>query len=203
MKYLKLIGLSALAALALTALVGAGTSSATVLCASETAPCTSKYGIGTEIKAQLKEGTIAKLHAGFTEIQCKKSRVVAKTENSGGASETVNIPIETLTFEECNCEVVVLKKGRRQIHYIEGTHNGTDTGMESEITVRCPVFGVDCVYGTGAGTDLGVFQGGKGGFEAESVTVPRISGSTFCAKEAQATANYEVTTPKPAYVAQS
>ena len=40
MKHLKMLGLALLAAAALTALLGAGTASATELCSTNTSPCT-------------------------------------------------------------------------------------------------------------------------------------------------------------------
>jgi hypothetical protein len=52
MKHLKMLGLAALAAAALTALIGAGTASATVLCKNNlnTTTCSEKYPAGTKGK---------------------------------------------------------------------------------------------------------------------------------------------------------
>lgn len=203
MKRMKLFLAAALAITALAAIAGGGTASATVLCANESAPCSSKYTAGTEVKAQLKSGSIAILETSITKIECTGSNAVGKLQNNGGAAETLKFAVEELTFKECNCEVKVLKKGEKEIHYISGTHNGTDTGKGSEVTVNCNGWS-DCIYGTGTGTDLGIFVGGTGAWEAEEILVPRVGGSSvLCPATARGTVAYEVTSPKPLYIAES
>lgn len=201
MKQRKILFLSAFALMASLAIAGAGTASATVLCKTEASPCSTKYEAGTEIKAHLKAGTVAILETSVTKIECKQATVDVKVENAGGPTSTVSGPVSNISFGECNCPVTMLKNGSKEIHYIEGTHNGTVTGTGSQGTVNCP-FGVDCVYGTNS-TDLGVIIGGSGAVEGENIKIPRISGSPLCASSAAAKATFETVEPSSLYVSSS
>lgn len=60
MKYLKMLGLAAVAAAALMAFVGAGTASAKegVLCSTTSNPCNSKWAAGTVIDFSLKGSAV-------------------------------------------------------------------------------------------------------------------------------------------------
>jgi hypothetical protein len=196
MKYVKMLGLAAVAAAALMAFVGASTASATVL----TSPAGTKLPAGTVITSTLEEPP-AVLTGGFKNIECKKSSVGGKTTNEGGTSETVKGTIETLTFEECNCEVVVVSKGTLEIHNIAGTANGTLTSSGAKVTVNCStIFGnVHCIYTTN-NTDLGTLTGSKtlGGKTATmdiTATIPQEETNFLCAEESVWHAKYLVTSP--------
>lgn len=206
MKYVKMLGLAAVAAAALMAFVGGSTASATVLCKNNTSTlaCTEPYGTGTEITSHLVEKTKATLVTAFKTVECSKSTVNGKVENAGGSAATVGGKISALTFEECNCEVKVLKNGSLEIHSIASTDNGTATGNGSEVTVQCngTLFGnVHCIYTT-ENTDLGTLVGGAPAkLEVKEAEIPRLKTDSLCSEKAKWTANYEVTTPNPLYVA--
>jgi hypothetical protein len=207
MKYVKMLGLAAVAAAALMAFVGASTASATVLCKTTggtTCPANQAYPAGTEIHA-INVGNVT-LTTTFKNIVCEESTVTGSTDNEGGASETVVGSISELTFPnaKCNCEVKVLAKGKLEIHWIEGTDNGTLTAKEQEITAECStIIGkVHCIYATGAGTHIGVFTGGADPvMHAEENNIPRLATSSACAEKAHWDATYTVTSPQPIYVA--
>jgi len=205
MKYLKMLGLAAVAAMALMAF--AGSASATVLCKTTlTTGCAGggqDYAAGTEINATLKAGTSALLRAGFANITCTESTVAGKTENTGSGSETVRGQIETLDFPaaSCNATVHVLKTGELEIHHNAGTDNGTLTGRGSEVTVR--IGEVSCTYGTGTGTNLGTLVGGNPAQMNISTNLPKIAGGFLCANPAEWVATYTVTNPKPLYISAS
>jgi hypothetical protein len=195
MKYVKMLGLAAIAAAALTAFVGAGTASAeTTLCAVNTSPCPagSAYGTGTTINAQLKAGTHATLHAGFAEITCKKSTVTGKIENA----TTPSGKISNLTFTECSGVVKVLKNGSLTAHH-SGGGNGNLTATGVEVTVEQA--GVHCIYGGNITTGLNL-TGGNPATMTSTAKIPLVSGGFFCASPANWTASYEVTSPKPLFV---
>jgi hypothetical protein len=210
MKYVKMLGLAAVAAAALMAFVGASTASATVLCKTPgtgeptgtTCPAGWAYEKGTAIHA-VNEGT-ATLTTSFLDITCNKSTVQGSTDNEGSASETVTGSITTLTFEECNCEVKVLAAGTLEVHWISGTHNGTLTSKNAEVTATCStIFGkVHCIYSTPAtGTDLGTATGGNPAtMDISSADIPRLSTNSLCDTTANWDANYSVTSPAPLYV---
>jgi len=227
MKYVKMLGLAAVAAAALMAFVGSSTASATVLCKTQgtgsptgtTCPEGWAYPSGTEIHAVLKTVTKAKLITSFKTIECGKSTTKGKTENEGGATETVKGPVEVLTFEECNCEVVEVKKGGTlEIHWINvldknekgevtaetGSHNGTLTSSGAEVTTICSsLFGkVHCTYVTN-NTDIGELDGGAPAImtiKGAKIPVDVANSDKLCPEKSEWFAEYEVTSPSPLYV---
>ena len=211
MKYLKMLGLAAVAAAALMAFVGGSTASATVLCKTTptkpqtpegtTCPPNQAYPAGTKIHAVNEEHTV--LTTEFLNVTCTESTVEGETENEGSATETVKGPITVLTFNGCNCTVNVLKRGSLEVHWIEGTHNGTLKSSGAEVTVECStIFGkVHCIYTTNA-TDLGTLTGGKTAtMDISSAGIPRVTTSALCDPTSNWDAKYNITTPDELYVA--
>lgn len=220
MKHLKILGLALVAAAALMAFAGASSASATVLCKVQgtgtptgtTCPSGEAYGAGTKI-----EGTnsgIVKLDTTFKTVECKKSTISGETSTEGSATETVSGPEGTLTFTECNCTVNVLKAGTLEIHWIDpvvegveqGSHNGTLTSNGSEVTVSCnTLFGtVHCIYvtekdsigdltGSATPTSAAIFH--------STAVIKQKKTDSLCAEQSTWTATYEITSPKPLYVA--
>jgi hypothetical protein len=218
MKYVKMLGLAAVAAAALMAFVGASSASATVLCKVEgtgtptgtTCPAEKAYPAGTEIHAVNTSTAI--LEGEPFNIECKKSTVKGKTNNEGSATETVSGPIEVLTFEECGTSTVtVLKKGTLEIHWINpvdeggketGSHDGTLTASGQEVTTETStIFGkVHCIFVT-QNADLGTLKGGNPASFTANAIISKISTNALCPEPGRWTASYEVTTPKPLFVA--
>jgi hypothetical protein len=199
MKYLKMLGLAAVAAAGLMAFVGAGSASATTL------TCTNPPGTkvvcpaGTTIESTATSSLLLK--AGFAEITCTASTVKGKTSNAGSTTETVKGPIETLTFTSCGSSTVdVIKNGSLEIHTdTEGVTdgNGTVTGTGSEVTVSA--FGTSCVYGTPEPKDLGTLKGSSntGGTATFTISasLSKVSGGFLCANPAAWSGSYKVTNP--------
>ena len=210
MKYVKMLGLAAVAAAALMAFVGAGTASATILTCTEPVNLKVQCKTGTTIHA-VNEGTLV-LTGGFKTIECKKGTVHGTVTEAGSATTTVKGTISALTFEECNCEVVVVKSGgggtnfgTLEIHTENNgsvaNNNGTLTGSESKVTVNCStIFGnVHCIYVTNA-THLGTLTGSSnlGGSTATldvTAEIPRENTNGLCAEEAIWHAKYSITEP--------
>lgn len=220
MKYVKMLGLLAVAAAALMAF--AGTASATQL----TDASGNVLGVGTVIHAEA-ESTVT-LHPPIGDIECSGSTVKGSITNAGGASATVSGPIDTtevegkktgLTFTGCNATVTVLQTGSLEIHTktANADGNGTLTSKGTRVTV---VFaGFHCIFETNAtnGTDIGTLTGSKNvvkeihnpGKENEvktfggtatldiEATIPRVGGTSgvFCGSTAQWTGSYKVDTP--------
>jgi hypothetical protein len=207
MKYVKMLGLAAVAAAALMAFVGAGTASATVLCtsppdASGNCPAGAAYAAETTIHATLEPGTSAELRAGFATITCTESTVHGKTANAGGAAETVRGPIETLSFNSCNATVNVTTGGELEIHPIGHTGNGTLTSKGAVAHVS--TLGTTCTYGTqNAVKDIGTLTGGAEPTLHANVNLEKIAGGFLCANPASWTASYIVTSPHALYVTTS
>jgi hypothetical protein len=210
MKYLKMLGLAAVAAMALTAFLGAGSASATVLCteANTTEDCHENgeaYNKGTEFEASLVgTATLTNTSTTTTYVTCSGGAVTGHTENTGigpeGEHET-NIKIEgtEVGWSGCSFTTDTLNPGTLEIDWIEGTDNGTVTSKEAEVTTN--IFG-SCVYGTGKGTDLGVLEGGETPKLVIHAVVKRLK---FCLGPAEAewNAEYHVTSPTPLYVGTS
>jgi hypothetical protein len=100
MKYLKILGLAAVAAMALMAVAGAGTASATELCTVNTSPCpaASKYNSGTVIEAS---STNATLTSSLGNVVCTGSSIKGTTTSSGGSKLSVEGTMESLSFSGC------------------------------------------------------------------------------------------------------
>jgi hypothetical protein len=193
MKYVKMLGLAAVAAAALMAFVGAGTASATTLTGEGGAILKSGTTIHAIFEATEKVPK-ATLTTSFKNIECAKSTVQGKTTNETGTAVTGSV--STLTFEECNCEVKVLKTGTLSITWTEKT-NGTLTSSGAEVTASCStIFGnVHCIYATSA-THLGTLTGGTTAtMDIESAGIPRLTTNSLCDTEANWDAHYKVDIP--------
>ncbi|HEV2858726.1 MAG TPA: hypothetical protein VGW80_10025 [Solirubrobacterales bacterium] len=203
MKYLKILGLAAVAAAALMAF--AGSASATVLCNNNTSTtaCTSKVTAGTAIKSELNGGSATLETTGGTVlVTCTGSTVAGTVENAGGSAATVGGKITALTWSGCSKEVKTLVNGELEIHHIAGTDNGTLTAKNTQVTVNGLFENESCIYGAGTGTDLGTLVGGAPATLSISALVKRQTGSgALCPAETRWTASYKVTAPNPLYVA--
>lgn len=213
MKYVKTLVFGSVAAAALMAYLGAGTASATVLCSEPgtgspvgtTCPAGKAYSSGTSLHAVLDPGTGGStLTNGYKDINCSEATIAGSTSTEGSASTAVSGAVTTLFFSSCNCEVKVLKTGSFEIQWISGTHNGTLKSSGTEVTTTCDIspFGlVHCIYVTN-GTDLGTFTGGNPAtVDIASADIPRLATNLLCDEAGNWDAKYEVTSPKPLYVA--
>lgn len=191
MKYVKMLGLAAVAAAALMAFVGASTASATTLTNGSTAMV-----VGDEIHANAS-GT-ATLTTTFKNIECKESTVAGTISNAGGEGKAVSGNVSSLTWGNCNCEVKTLSGGSLSISST-GSNTGAVTSSNAEVTAQCngTIFGnVHCIYSTGAGTSLGTLNGGKGAkLEVKENNIPRLATSAICAEKAHWDATYVVDVP--------
>ena len=162
MKYLKMLGLAAVAAMALMAFVGAGTASAGgILCSTQTTPCDSPWPVGTVLDFSLKSGTSANLTTteGTTIDTCTEATVQGKlTKNS----ETVATGNNTaITWTKCTSPTTTTKLGKLRITNAGG-YNGTVIADELiEVTIETTFFG-HCLYGVEPGTVLGTVTEGIG-----------------------------------------
>ncbi len=197
MRYLKILGLAAVAAAALTAFVGAGTASAksTELFINTTTTLTG----GTTIHATLEPGTTALLQstsAALTDT-CTESTVHGKTTETTVTNGEITGHIETLSFSNCAFTTHVDIPGTLQITN-EGSDNGTLTGSNSTVTIT--VGGAVCLYGTGAGTHLGTLTGAKSATAHATIDINAVINEqepkkVLCPDTTTWKASYVVTTP--------
>jgi hypothetical protein len=169
MKYLKTLGLAAVAAMALIAFVGAGSASATVLCDTTSTPCAEKWKVGTEPRFTVKPGTagIWTDTSGTVVAKCPEGEIRGEITNAGSATETVKTSVEPSDFtwpgvEGC-IKTITVAGGTLEIHAISGTDNGTVTASGFKITIYFEAFGISCIYGFTEGQDLGTLTASGSG----------------------------------------
>lgn len=183
MKYIKMLGLLAVAAAALMAF--AGVASATTI--------TSSSGETPSIVATSSHPVLHNASLG-TETTCTESTVEGKVDSHGaGAAEG---KISKLTFGNCgNSHVTVKTAGSLSIVGAGATGNGTLTSTGAEITVTNTSVGVSCIYKTNS-THIGTVTGGTPAkLKIESALIPRTGHSFFCGSQGQWTGEYTVTSP--------
>jgi hypothetical protein len=209
MKSLRIFGLAAIAAMALTALAGAGSASATQLYKNTTPGGNDKIAIGTanaEITASLKTGTSALLKdtGGSTNDTCTSSEVKGKIEEDTSSTPSVNPTgkVSTLSFGGCTHTTDVLAKGSLEIRYITGSTNGVLISKEAQVTVQSTVFGISCTANTGTGTSIGTLTGAAAGGQATVDINGVINMGAFCG-DSTWTGTYIVTSPTGLMVEQS
>ena len=205
MRYLKMFGLAVMAAMALMAFLGASTASATKLCKTTDTPHCSAgwhYPVGTVIKASLKGGTKAVFTdtPGTIKGECAESTLEGGMLNTGSETETVRVEVGApkLTWGSCTAEkTVTISGGLLEIHWISGSHNGTVTAVEFEVTVKS--FGISCIYKAGAGIHLGALTSGTQP-TLDINTVMQVVGGFLCPSTGILKATYVITSPTPLYV---
>ena len=197
MKSLKLVGTAAIAAVALTASIGAGTATATELDCSitPTEMCPAETAIHLE-----REGPIF-WHVPFAEFECNNTTFQGKTTTTGNSSETVKGHWSEIFFKECGAaSITVLKPGTFEIHTDTSIHdrNGTLTWTGGEITVELAP--LHCVYTTN-NTPIATITGSKAQGETAIAhlegKLPRTGGRSgiFCGASAELTGTFTITTP--------
>jgi hypothetical protein len=203
MKYLKMLGLAAVAAMALTAFIGASSASADVLCTATTTPCNARV---TSLSLSLKSGTKLVLRSSFKSIECGKSSLGGNVLTQGSSQDIV-LGVTTMTFEECNCPTMkVLKGGTLTAQKIGTTETATVSSSGAEVTMICedPIFHTNfhCTYVTN-NTDLGILAAGSPAtLNMVEVIIPvEEKNSDFvCPEESKWTATYVITNHSAVYV---
>lgn len=192
MRYVKMLGLMAVAAIAITAL--AATASATELTSSGSKVYTGK------IEAQSEGGGVT-LH-GPASITCNSGG--SGSVEKHGSSIPVSGPVESWAFTNCpnSMHAIIKKAGRLEVHPYEPAGDGTVTSTGAEVEVKDTNTGINCIYTTNE-TFLGVLTGNKEGkatLHVDTQKVPRTGGSIFCGSSGELTGSYWVTGPEPLWV---
>lgn len=205
MKYMKILGLAAMAAMAITALIGAGTASANVLCTENKTPCPGshptekKYIAGDVLSATAENATLT----AEPEVQCQHSATSVKVTNPGNATTNVTGTVESLSFTNCTtfggfigCTVTV----ENIPYHAEITGVGatasltvkTDGGGEPSARVSCAGI-INCTFGSPT-FHLGITGGNPATVFAneEELTISE-AGGFGCPEEAFWDADYKAT----------
>jgi len=150
MKYVKILGLLAVAAAALMAF--AGTASATSVTE------TTGGAAATPTIHAVNEGGHVTLANPIANISC--SSTVSGAVESHGSGIAASGNIGELLFTGCtnSWHVTATANGSLEVNWTSG-HSGLLTSKNAKVdTTR---LGVTCVYGTGAGTAIGTVTGGS------------------------------------------
>jgi len=201
MKYIKMMGLAVVAAMAVMAMAGAGTASANgTACTTNTSPCTSLLANGTKLSAQLKSGTHATLTSSLGNVTCKKSTVGGVINNAS----TAHGEITSLTFTECTLgSTACTVKATAPPYTVTGVASNQTLTITQKTGGNVPGALVECgsfINCTFSNSDITLgFTGGTPAFiKAEAVSLNRSGG--FCPSTSTWHAEYEVTSPKTLFL---
>lgn len=213
MRFSKMLGLAALAAVAAMAFIGATSASATTLCKVKENPCAvgNRYPAGTVIKSQLKAGTTAKLVSSLGTVECTASTSDGKTEEQT-AAKLMGVQ-ETLTFTSCKLGKTACTVTSEHLSYLALVllltlfpffhilFEASPGHEEPRALVDCGSKALKCFFGAKE-TLLEGESGAPATLKANGVEFERKEESGFlCPKESKWFAEYEVTTPNPLWVA--
>jgi hypothetical protein len=196
MKYLKMLGLAAIAAMSLMASVGASTAPATTLFTDKA--LTSQYNLGTLIHGRLSlvQDFVLTDGSGNTLAWCRESTISSSIWNSTGV--TVSGNISSLTLGSCTSTMDVVALGSLEIEKT-GSNEGKVVSKGTQITAT--IFGVSCTYGTGFGTTLGTITGGtEPVMNVSSTAVAKVAGSFLCPSYAGWDTSYTFGSPHAIYI---
>lgn len=124
-------------------------------------------------------------------------------KNRGSATLTVSGETSSFFIVGCNHTVDQITNGELEIHHIAGTDNGTVTAVGLTWTVETtitPEFIRSCVYGTGAGTDIGTLTGGTWATLDIHGVINKVEGTFLCPSTIVVDAKYQIITPENLYV---
>jgi hypothetical protein len=198
MKYLKMLGLAAVAATALMVFFGAGSASAnTVICKTTATPCPTGWdlGVGETVDASLEGTAILETTMGAVLDTCSAGTVHGTVSTT--TTPTVSVPSTGLTWSSCTRTTDTLGPdggGSIQFHANgDATHTGTVTVRGFFVRVDTVAFGT-CIFGFGEEyVPLATATSGEQPTIHINTLVPKILGA--CPAQVRWTASYKVTTP--------
>jgi hypothetical protein len=197
MRYLKMLGVAALAAAALAAIAGGGTASANEVCTILENPCTKNRV--TSLHETLKTGTTARIEdtSGNLVATCTSVTRLTEVEKQGIGVKPVIFKETSTVFgtvgTPCTFPISTPKNGKASL--TEGSSGETtETSSESEITVNTALFG-SCVYGTGSGVDMGTISSG-GNTLITNAVLTKVSGGFACPATTRLKAEMVITNHK-------
>jgi hypothetical protein len=159
MGYLKKLGLTTAACIALIAIAGASSAGATTLEVGGIAKNSS-----VAMTTTLKSGTslIIKDESGFVVDTCTGSTIKGSSEGTFTGA-TVGGKISQLTFTGCTDVTVTLSLGSWKHSWVFGSTDGEVSLSGVEVTLQYTPFGISVTCKAGLGTIFGILKGVKSG----------------------------------------
>jgi hypothetical protein len=138
MKYLKMLGLAAIAAAALTALVGVGSASAVTLCENQEATgCTSHVNSGGTIDFSAEDSVRLAGPFGITIDTCTESTVKGTTSVTGADdASAVTGNVTVLTFGKCTHPTTARALGTLSVTQNGTTGNGSVSSNGATVEIK-------------------------------------------------------------------
>jgi hypothetical protein len=188
MKYVKMLGLPAVAAMALMA-VTAVSASATTLETGGVPKSTS-----TAIEASAAAGVVLSDTEGVTVNACKVSSVVGSTTSTSGTKVTG--PVSTLSFGTCEYSPVTVEtRGSLYVEHESGTTSGSVFSEGAAVTVPTAFgFHVTCTT-LASGTKIGTLDGVASSSAHATMTTAAVLSCGFLMPSASWKGSYKVSTP--------
>jgi hypothetical protein len=181
MKYLKMVGLLATAAVALMALAGTASAGSSL---------TSNEG-STPKFAAISANINMDLWASVT-VKCSHSELKGQVEQHGVLGDAGGW-ISSWTFTGCNYALQVKKSGSLKF-------TSTNDVISSGAEIIIPTSVGSCVYTT-SGTSIGTLtEGVKATLDINSSKVPRTGGNFLCGSSATWTGSFTFAAPYELYV---
>lgn len=203
MKYLKILGLAAVAAMALMAFAGAGSASATVLCKTtpkeNDCPSAWDYPAATTISGDATGSVLIEETNGVSVTTCTNGSMEGSTSNTGSGTETVKGKFKTIILSGCNATVTLISLGEFEIH-ANDEHDGIVTSKGTEITISSSLLS-SCSFSTGTGALFGTFKSGAESTLTVNSVFTKTAGPITCPATVRWTSTYNVTSPKSLYFA--
>jgi hypothetical protein len=198
MRYVKLLGTVAAGLLAVIAVAGAGSASATVLCKEATSPCPAgkRYEKGTEVAAE----SSSSLKSTFATVTCSTAKIMIKIKAESG--KPLPAEVNTAEWEGCkdqssnSCTVKATEIAwKASFEWISGS-NAKLIFENPRLEFTCGK--ETCKYGAAAET--GTFIGGEV-FEIElgSTTLERQLGSGLACSTTATSATQRMASTKTYY----
>jgi hypothetical protein len=204
MRYLKMIGLAVVAAMAAMAFAGASSASATILCA--TTPVNNDcsigwdYPAGTPLDFSVIGSAVFEDTSGKLIHTCNAGTFKGTSSNTGSGTETVSANVVEWSWTSCTATVSTVKLGTIELH-AQDDHSAILTGKNNQWTTNTTAFG-SCIYGTSeSGTSLGTISAGEEGTANINAVLNKVSGSFICPATIKWTVTMRVTAPRPLYFA--
>lgn len=208
MKHVKMLGLAAVAAMALMAFVGAGSASAAggTLCSAAENPCSAanRWAVPTvlDFSVPAKGSVTLENTAGTVTLNtCTESTVKGDIEFNGDANDQATGKNTSITWGGCTHTSTTIVLGKLRVEATTGGNGEVYADEEIRVTISGLFPGENCVYGVAKGATIGTITEGIGTgsiFHANAIAEKTEPGTDICftgPSSARWTGTYVLTEP--------
>ncbi len=149
MSYLRKSGVSMVMLLAIIAVWGAGSASATEIYKYTTPSPNDTLGVGTELKISMKVGTSMIVKdtwwTGYTAFTCTGADLQGEVKSAGGEAAHPSGAFSSVKFSQCTHKLQTVANGEFRLQHIAGTTNATVTVNGLQLKYEDTVWGLECL----------------------------------------------------------